>query len=256
MTEWFFRMDAWIAGLVFAALLTAVWAAAGRARGRAGAGRTGTSKGEEAILALLGLLLAFSFGMSVDKHNGRRAMAVADANAIGDFYTTTQLVGEPARTALHAVVREYVELRLAAARDGTGVEPEDSLLGRSARLHATMSRLVGQAVQDEARAPVAVVLVQTLNGLTSSHATRLMAARDHLPASIVVLLLAASVLGIAILARNEPPRSRTVLAFVALVSFLVFVILDLNQPRRGLITVSQEPMERLCAAIVADEEAR
>jgi hypothetical protein len=255
VTEWFFRVDAWITGLAFAALLTAVWAASGRVRGPAGERPAGTTTGEEATLALLGLLLAFSFGMSVDKHDKRRAMAVADANAIGDFYTTTRLVGEPARTELHAVVREYVELRLAAARDGAGVQSEDSLLRRSAALHDTMSRLVGQAVQDEARAPVTVVLIQTLNGLTSSHATRLTAARDHLPASIVILLFAASVLGIAILGRNGAPRSLTVFAFLALVSFLVFVILDLNQPRRGLITVSQEPMERLYAGIVTDEEA-
>lgn len=58
-----------------------------------------------------------------------------------------------------------------------------------------------------------------------------------------------------ILARNEAPRNLSVLAFVALVSALVFVILDLNQPRRGLITVSHEPMERLRASIVADDQA-
>ncbi len=253
MTDCFFRVDAWILGLGFAALLIVVWAAAGRRRGASGARRSGTTKGEEATLALLGLLLAFSFGMGVDKHGKRRDMAVADANAIGDFYTTSQLVGEPVRTELHAVVREYVELRLAAARDGAGAPSEDSMLRRSAALHASMSRLVGQAVQDEARAPVASVLLQTLNGLTSSHAARLMAVRDYLPASIVLLLFAASLLGIAILGRQEAPRSGAVFAFLALVSFLVFVILDLNQPLRGLITVTQEPMERLYAAIVADE---
>ena len=159
------------------------------------------------------------------------------------------------RTALHATVREYVELHLAAVRDGAPVEADDSMLRRSAALQDRMSGLVREAVQDESRTPVAVVLIQTLNGLTSSRMTWLMASRDHLPASIVLLLLAASVLGIVILARNEAPRNLSVLAFVALVSFLVFVILDLNQPRRGLITVSQEPMERLYASIIADDQA-
>ena len=254
MTEWFFRIDAWITGLVFAGLLTLVWACVGRKPAADGAPPRGPTKGEEAILALLGLLLAFAFGVSMSKHDERRAMAVADANAIGDFYTTTRLVGEPTRTALHATVREYVEGRLEAVRSGAPVEADDSMLRRSAALQTTMSRLVGEAIQDESRAPVAVVLVQTLNGLTSSHMTRLMASRDHLPGSIVFLLIAASVLGIVILARYERARNASVLVFVVLVSFLVFVILDLNQPRRGLIMVSQEPMERLYAGIVADEK--
>jgi hypothetical protein len=255
VTAWFFRVDAWVIALVFSAVLTLVWAVAGRKRGAACARQPGTMKGEEALLALLGLLLAFSFGMSLDRHDRRRGLAVADANAIGDFYTTTRLVGEPARTELHGVVRDYVVLRLSATGDDAPIVLDEAMLRRSAALHATMLELVGQAVQDESRAPVAVVLVQTLNGLTSSHAAWLMACREHLPGSIVLLLLAASMLGISILAKNDAPRSLAVLAFVALVSFLVFVILDLNQPRRGLITVSREPMERLHAAIVADEQA-
>jgi hypothetical protein len=255
VTEWFFRIDAWITGLVFAALLAAVWAVFGRRTpSNESEPRLGLLKGEEATLALLGLLLAFSFGMSVDKHDKRRAIAVDDANAIGDFYTTTRLLREPSRTELHAAVREYVELRLTTARDAAGTEADDSMLRRSAALHATMIRLVGQAVHDEPTAPVTVVLVQTLNGLTSSHTSWLMAARDHLPSSIVVLLFAASILGIAVLAKNEAPRSLSVLAFLALVAALVFVILDLNQPRRGLIKVSQEPMERLDATIIEDEK--
>lgn len=34
-----------------------------------------------------------------------------------------------------------------------------------------------------------------------------------------------------------------------LVALVVYVTLDLNQPRRGLITVSQEPLERLLATM-------
>lgn len=256
MTGWFFRIDAWITGLVFAGLLTIVWALVGRKAAPDGEPRGVPTKGEGAILALLGLLLAFSFGVSMSKHDARRAMAVADANAnaIGDFYTTTRLVGEPTWTQLHATVREYVKNRLTAVRSGAPVEADESMLRRSDALQTTMSGLVGEAIQDESRAPVAVVLVQTLNGLTSSHMAWLMASRDHLPASIVFLLIAASVLGIVILARYEMAGNASVLAFVVLVSFLVFVILDLNQPRRGLITVSHEPMERLYTGIVADEK--
>ena len=38
--------------------------------------------------------------------------------------------------------------------------------------------------------------------------------------------------------------------FIVLVSFAVFVILDLNQPERGLITANQEPIQRLLSSMV------
>ena len=39
------------------------------------------------------------------------------------------------------------------------------------------------------------------------------------------------------------------MSFFLLVALVVFVILDLNDPVRGLITVSQEPMERLLGSM-------
>ena len=35
------------------------------------------------------------------------------------------------------------------------------------------------------------------------------------------------------------------LSFIFMVTLVIFIILDLNQPGRGTITVSQEPFERL-----------
>lgn len=55
MTGWFFRIDAWITGLVFAGLLTIVWALVGRKAAPDGEPRGVPTKGEGAILALLGL---------------------------------------------------------------------------------------------------------------------------------------------------------------------------------------------------------
>lgn len=57
MTGWFFRIDAWITGLVFAGLLTIVWALVGRKAAPDGEPRGVPTKGEEAILALLGVVI-------------------------------------------------------------------------------------------------------------------------------------------------------------------------------------------------------
>jgi hypothetical protein len=82
----------------------------GRLR-RKGGGRE-PSKFDDASMALLGLLLAFTFGVSISKHDQRRLAVVADSNAIGDFYTCATLLKEPVRTELQNVIREYAELRV------------------------------------------------------------------------------------------------------------------------------------------------
>ena len=50
------------------------------------------SKFDDASIALLGLLLSFSFGTAIAKHDQRRLAVVADANAIADLYTCASLL--------------------------------------------------------------------------------------------------------------------------------------------------------------------
>jgi hypothetical protein len=85
--------------------------------------------------------------------------------------------------------------------------------------------------------------------VTSNHAARLAAIRDRLPLSILLLLALAAVISMAIvgmqqsMARELNPGAT--LGFAVLVSLVIWIILDLNQPQQGWIRVSQEPLERL-----------
>jgi hypothetical protein len=232
-------------------MLTA-WAVA-RWKGRNAPATLDTAPGKlnDAILALLGLLLAFTFSMSLVKHEQRRQMAVTDSNAIGDFYTCVSFLKEPARGGLQSVVREYVEHRLSIARTSPGESDLQRELETAADLHRQMQALVGQAIDDGTT--VVVPLVNTLNAVTSSHAARLAAIRDRLPPSIVLLLALAAVLSMALTGRQQGAsnewRPGSTIVFVALVCMVLWVTLDLNQPQGGSITVSQEPLERLLATM-------
>ena len=55
-------------------------------------------------MALLGLLLAFTFAMALNWHDSRHGAVVADSNAIADFYTCATLLTEPIRPKLQAVI--------------------------------------------------------------------------------------------------------------------------------------------------------
>jgi hypothetical protein len=246
-------VDAWITALVLAALMLAAWGAGWR-RGRhltKDEREAPASKFNDASIAILGLLLAFTFSMALTKHDQRRTMVVSDSNAIGDFYTCASLVKEPERRKLQNVLREYVEHRLTLAKGNLSEGALEGEFGAIQNMQDRMQALVGDAVDDGT--PLAVPLVNTLNEVTSNHAARLAAWRDRVPTSIVVLLFVAAIVSMALMGVQQGASGEwhigATVAFILLVCMVVWVTLDLNQPSRGAITVSQEPLQRLLAGM-------
>jgi hypothetical protein len=209
------------------------------------------SKFGDASMALLGLLLAFTFGVSISKHDQRRLAVVADSSAIGDLYTCATLLKEPTRTQLQNVIKEYVELRVGLSRKTIDDSELEAALLRFQQMHAQMTELVGQALNGGT--PIAVSLTNALNEVTSNHTARLAAIRDRLPVSIVMLLFVSSIVTTTLIAREQGFSASTdiagTLCFIVLVSLAIYVTLDLNQPEQGIIQVSQEPLERLLSSM-------
>jgi hypothetical protein len=219
-------------------------------RGRSLRNVEGTSAGSkfgDGLMALLGLLLAFTFSMSLVKHEGRRQMSVSDSNAIGDFYTCASLLDDSLREKLQALVKRYVEHRIALAKPATDEESLQTALADIRQMHAEMQSLVKEAIDQGT--PIAVPLVNTFNGVTSNHAARLAALRDRLPLSILLLLGLSAVLAVAVVGKQQALSKESTpgatFGFIVLVGLVILVILDLNQPQRGWIRISQEPLELL-----------
>jgi hypothetical protein len=153
------------------------------------------------LIALLGLLVAFSFGTSIGKHDQRRVAVIGDSNAIGSFYTSASLLKEPSRSNLLAVIRQYAQLRLDLARGQLGPRDPEEALAKSERMQDQMTTFVDEALRDGT--PIAVTLVNTLNSVTSSQALRLAAYRDRLPASIVFLLYTRAIVTALLVGREQ-----------------------------------------------------
>jgi hypothetical protein len=214
-------------------------------------GRAKPSKFTDASTALFGLLLAFSFGMSLSKHDQRRLAVVADSNAIGDFYACATLLKEPTRSKLQTVIREYAEQRLDVTRGKMTSDKLEIALAKFNQLHDQMTELVAEALSNAT--PIAVPLTNTLNAVTSNQASRLAAYRDRLPVNILLLLFASAILTAFLDGRDQGLGGSFDLAgmlcFVTLVSLAVYVTLDLNRPEAGWIRISQEPLQRLLATM-------
>jgi len=244
--------DILVVAAILAVAMLAAWNVGKRMGGRLaqrGAGKP--SKFDDASTALLGLLLAFTFGTSIAKHDQRQLAVVADSNAIDRFYTCARLVNDPVRTKLHAAIREYAQLRLDLTRGEFRSSDLESALAKFDQLHARMTDLVAQAVG--AGAPIGPLLTAALNDVKSNQALRLAAYTDRFPSSILILLFASAIVTALLIGREQGAVQSSDIAgtvcFVLLVSIAVYVTLDLNRPERGLIRVSQEPIERLLSSM-------
>jgi hypothetical protein len=245
------QLDAWVTALIFAVAMLAFWSIGwwwGR-RSPPEPGEDPGTKFTDASMALLGLLLAFTFSMALGRHDQRRQTAVAESNAIGDFYTCATLLNEPNRSRLQDVVRDYARQKLDMARQPR-LERERAIQ-ECQEMHARMTGIAAEAIAGAT--PIAVPLTNTLNNLTSSHAANLAAYREKLPGIIVVLLLLGSVVPSFLIGLRQGESQKVHLSgtfcFIVLVALVIFVTLDLNQPARGLITVNQESLEQLAQSM-------
>ena len=144
----FYRIDAWEIALAFAARMLASWYLGWRLGRRLHPepGEDPGTKFTDATMALLGLLLAFTFSMTLSRHAQRRLAVVAESNAIGDFYTCASLFKEPYRSELQKVTCNYALHQLVKLTVVLRPSEEEQALQRSWELQAQLTGVVGQAI--------------------------------------------------------------------------------------------------------------
>ena len=244
MDLWIGRLDAWIIAVTFALAMTAFFVL-GSWRGRRSPSPAGDSgaKFTDASMALLGLLLAFTFSMALNRYDDRRQAMVAETNAIGDLYTNASLLPEPHRSKFQTLLANYTSRRLDGRRRRDLRSEPERVTREAQRMHAQATDIVATMVEEHS--PIAVPLVNTLNAVTSSHTAYLAAYRERLPAIVLLLLLLGSVIPAFLMGRQG--ATTTVhksgpLSFGLLVTLVIYVTFDLNQPSGGLITVGEQPL--------------
>jgi hypothetical protein len=214
--------------------------------------RAGMEKGATAdlgttvggLLGLLGLLLAFTFGMAGERFDRRKTLVLEESNAIGTAWLRTDLVPEPQRAQARAALRAYVEARLDAARSDPARRAE--AIARSERIQGDLWSAASGAAAASPTPPVAL-FVAAVNEVIDMHARRLVAAmRNPIPPVIFATLYAVAVLVLGAMGYARGLiGDRSALASVILTLVLATVmllILDLDRPFEGLLRVSQQSM--------------
>lgn len=229
------------AGSFFGVLLMLDFGRRLRRRRAAGGGGAGLGAVEGAVFALMGLLIAFTFSGAAARFDARRQLIVEEANDLGTAYLRLDLLPPGPRAAVQESFRRYVDTRLAAYR---AVADMELVRAKIAEYQTLQNEIWTQAVagcQQTAGTTCGVLLLPALNAVFDIASTRIAAVRMH-PPMIIYGMLGVVALACALLAGfsmgGDARRSWLhVLGFAAILSLTIYVTVDLEYPRLGLIRV-------------------
>jgi hypothetical protein len=195
------------------------------------------------LLALMAFLLAVTMSMAADRFDARRGFVLADANAITAAYLQSDYLPDPSSAALKELLREYVPLRIAS----TDAAEVAANVQRSEELHAEMWAVLDEVASSGYSPDLMSSLGQSLTEIVTTHESRVVAGLyARVPETVLWLLLVGSALSLGMVGYSAGIRGRrSVLSAVVLVVALGIVlslVIDLDRPQDGLITVSQRPL--------------
>ena len=205
-------------------------------------GPTGVLVG--AILALMAFLLAVTMGMAADRFDARRGLVVAEANAIGKAYLEADYLPQPSADQLKELLREYLPLRIAHSSDRAEVQAN---FLQSQELHTEMWAIVSEAARSGYLSDLMSSLGDSVSEIRGLHETRTVA-RDYarVPETVLWLLLVGSALSLGMVGYGAGlTGKRSVLSAVAMVVVLgavLTLVIDLDRPQEGFLTVSQQAL--------------
>ena len=207
-----------------------------------GAVPAGSAPLEAAVFTLLGLLIAFTFSGALTRFDERRGQVVAEANAIGTAYLRIDVLAPSTQPRLREALRQYVDSRLATYRKLPDLQAAEHELQQSQQLQTEIWAQAVAAVRlPDSQASAGMLVLPALNEMFDITTLRVAATQMH-PPNIIFVMLVGLAFAAALLAgyRAAGDKDRDWLhkiGFAGIVACTIYVILDIEYPRLGLIRV-------------------
>jgi len=202
----------------------------------------GISSVDGAVFALLGLLIAFTFSGATARFDTRRELIVEETNDIGTAYLRIDLLPAEAQPGLRKSFLRYLDARLEAYQKLPDMDAAKASFEKANDLQRQIWQQAIAASRAQGAPPAApILLLPALNTMFDITTTRTMAMQMH-PPTIIFMMLFGLALAASLLAGHGMIGSRVrswfhMLGFAIVMAVVVYVILDIEYPRLGLIRV-------------------
>jgi hypothetical protein len=203
-----------------------------------------------ATLALLGFMVALTLGSATARFDSRKEALIDGVNAIEIAFRNAALLPEPHKSESRKLLLEYVTIRLNLPTVFSDPARLQALDAQIRSLHQSLWSHAEALTKEDRSSETYAMFASSLNDVLQVHNKRLIIGALHripLPVWVVLVIVTIiTMLGVGFqfgLAGNRSQIADLMLALTfALVMTLIF---DLEQPGKGLIDVSQQPMREL-----------
>jgi hypothetical protein len=213
---------------------------------------------EASILALLALMIGFTFAVALSRFEARRDGVLNEANAIGTTALRARLLPAPHSQDCLKLLRDYVQVRLDLTQKTSSPLDLKAALDRSNAIQEALWQQAKEvAAKNNGMVPTGL-FIQSLNEMIDDHEKHLVAFISGVPNIVLIVLYTIAMVASAFAgyaAGVEAQRSRGPL-YVAMALFIAVILLiqDLDRPTSGFITASQQPMQDVAASIATYSE--
>ncbi len=176
-----------------------------------------------------------------------------EAAALGALYRDVGAYPEPARSLMQQDLRNYTRqvIDVGWPMQQHGIVPNNA----SATLNDFQEHFMSFEPQNERQNILATEAYRAFNDLTESRRARLNSVQDEMPGPLWALVLAGAVICIAVSwflhGESFSVHFWMTVLFSSLLGLLIFLIAVLDNPYRGRLSVTPEPLERVYEQIMS-----
>lgn len=198
------------------------------------------------MLAILGLMLAFTYSFSMSRADMRKQALVAEVNAISTAFLRADLAAEPSRTELRELLLDYARSRVVAPGTLKTLEQLQEVVDRSLEIQSKIWPATKLALRQEGDMsdPERALLVSVINDVLDAHTIRMAVFYDRLPTAVLAMLVLIAAASLTVAAYNTSLTGQSsrwrMISFAVILASLMFMILDFDMVMRGFIQVNHQ----------------
>jgi hypothetical protein len=211
------------------------------------------------IVGLLALLLGFTFNMSLQRYDVRSNIVIEESGAISKAVMQVSLISEGNQAKGFSLLKEYLMLRISLSEiDLSDQQSRRALNNSVSSLQMQLIALAQAELEVSSQPAIANGFFQSLSNMIYVENKRNALLRLHVPEPVLFLLFlvfitAGGMLGYTSGLHRKRPAFPT-LIMSGMIVLVVFIVVDLDRPRRGLIQVNQDSLTDTLAQIEQYQE--
>ncbi|UZJ40227.1 hypothetical protein OO006_07530 [Prosthecochloris sp. SCSIO W1101] len=249
---WLYQFPIWVSVLVFFGFLMLCFEGSYRLGLRKPKTITETKRGNivlNTMLALLGLLIAFTYSFTVSRSDLRKQAIITQVNAISTAYHRAGLLDEPYRGDLRVALADYAESLLIEQQEVSTIERVRTKLAQINEYENKLWPIIEKmAVSYDVR-PLEVFVAQSINEVLDAKTVRVAFGLDNLPGGVLIILLFVAGASLSV-AGYDAGLTRSLsrwrmMALTLVLAGVLHLITDFDRPFQGIVRGNQLALEIL-----------